>query len=274
MESDFRDKPIPWHAHPATALDYENVPVDLGDPLSGEALVDPIECGVAGSGYYARTDGLNAPYYRRFVSATERIFCRRSVAERLSEANERLLSLGVELFVLNGYRSLAVQRELWDFYIEKGRETLDDPTEANCVVFAGEYCSDPREFDHSDPRTWPTQITGGAVDLTLRICKTGEFLFMGGVFDDPDDVSHTAHFEKISAEHTSRRKELPLSFVEALRNRRLLYWAMREAGFANYPYEWWHYDWGTQFWVSNWDASADGSPRLTSAWYGPTEMPR
>src|SRR6516225_8344020 len=180
MESDFRDRAIPWHEHPPTALEYENVPVDLSDPRSREALVDPIECGVAGSGYYARTDRLNAPYYRRFASASERVFCRRSVAERLSEANELLLPLGVELFVLNGYRSLALQKELWAFYIEKGRESLDDPTQANCVAFAGEYCSDPREFDHLDPRTWPTHITGGAVDLTLRIRKTGELLFMGG----------------------------------------------------------------------------------------------
>jgi hypothetical protein len=139
MDSDFRDRPIPWHERAPTALDYENIPVDLSDPRSREALVDPIESGVAGSGYYARTDGLNAPYYRRFASASERVFYRRSVAERLSEANERLLPLGVELFVLNDYRSLAVQKELWDFYIEKGRETLDDPTEANCVAFAGEY---------------------------------------------------------------------------------------------------------------------------------------
>ena len=150
MESDFADRPIPGHAHPPTALDYKNVPVDWGDRRSSEALVDPIEWGIAAHGYYARTDGLNPPYHRGFASASERVFCRRSVAERLSKANERLLPLGVELFVLNGYRSLELQKELWDFFIQKGRESLDDPTEANCVAFAGEYCSDPREFDHSD----------------------------------------------------------------------------------------------------------------------------
>ena len=119
MESDFRDRPIPGHAHPPTALDYKNVPVDWGDRRSSEALVDPIEWGIAAHGYYARTDGLNAPYHRGFASASERVFCRRSVAERLSKANERLLPLGVELFVLNGYRSLELQKELWDFFIQK-----------------------------------------------------------------------------------------------------------------------------------------------------------
>ncbi|KAG0505300.1 MAG: D-alanyl-D-alanine dipeptidase [Candidatus Udaeobacter sp.] len=62
--------------------------------------------------------------------------------------------------------------------------------------------------------------------------------------------------------------------MEALRNRRLLYWIMREAGFANYPYEWWHFDWGTQFWITNCEVSSDGSARPTSAWYGPAETPR
>lgn len=31
-------------------------------------------------------------------------------------------------------------------------------------------------------------------------------------------------------------------------NRRLLYTVMVEAGFTNYPLEWWHYDYGDQFW--------------------------
>jgi len=272
MDFDLRDRPIPWHVHSPTALDYKNVPVDLSDSRSAEALVDLAEWGIAGRGYYARADGLNAPYYRQFASASERVFCRRSVAERLGRANDRLLPWGVELFVLNAYRSLAVQRELWAFYIEKGRDSLDDPTEANCVAFAGEYCSDPREFDESDSRTWPTHLTGGAVDLTLRIRHTGEPLFMGSVFDDPAEVSHTAYFERLEAEHKSRKSRLPLSYAEALRNRRLLYWAMSEAGFANYPYEWWHFDWGTQFWITNRGTSSDASAQPKSAWYGPARV--
>ena len=274
MESDLRDRPIPWRGHPSTALDYKNVPVDLNDSRSEEALVDVTEWGIARRGYYARTDGLNAPYYRTFVTALEQVLCRRSVAERLRKANERLLPLGVELFVLNGYRSLELQKELWAFYIEKGKESLDNPTEADLVAFAGEYCSDPREFDESDSRTWPTHMTGGAVDLTLRIHQTGELLFMGSVFDDPAEISHTAYFEKLNAEHASKKNSLPLSYTEALRNRRLLFWVMSEAGFANYPYEWWHFDWGTQFWVTNSGTSSDVSARPRCAWYGPAKVVR
>lgn len=274
MESDPRDRPVPWHAHPPTALDYKNVPVDAGDARSNEALVDLNEWGIAGQEYYARTDGFNAPYYRRFTTASEKVFCRRSVAERIDQANKLLSPFRVELFVLSGYRPLVLQKELWTFYIEKARASLHNPTESMCVAFAGEYCSDPRAFDESDSHTWPTHITGGAVDLTLRIRRTGELLFMGGVFDDPSELSHTAYFEKMNAEHARRKVRLPLSYAAALRNRRMLYWAMNEVGFANYPYEWWHFDWGTQFWVTNGGGPSDGSPRPRCAWYGPAEVTR
>jgi D-alanyl-D-alanine dipeptidase len=43
-------------------------------------------------------------------------------------------------------------------------------------------------------------------------------------------------------------------------NRRTLYHAMTNAGFANYLGEWWHYDFGNQRW-----ANATGQ---TSAFYG------
>ena len=40
-----------------------------------------------------------------------------------------------------------------------------------------------------------------------------------------------------------------MSDEEARANRRILYWVMAEAGFANNPTEWWHYSWGDQMWA-------------------------
>lgn len=51
--------------------------------------------------------------------------------------------------------------------------------------------------------------------------------------------------------------------MEAMRNRRLLYWAMQAEGFANFPLEWWHYDFGNQSWVK--DRSND---QTEAAFYG------
>ena len=38
------------------------------------------------------------------------------------------------------------------------------------------------------------------------------------------------------------------SNIMARENRRILYYAMIEAGFTNLPSEWWHYEYGTKFW--------------------------
>jgi D-alanyl-D-alanine dipeptidase len=274
MSFDYREKPIPWRTNPPTSIDYHNVPLDPNDPRRNEELIDLADLGIASSGYYSRSDGLNAPYYQGFAVAQEQVLCRRSVAELLTNVNERLSPLGIELLVLNGYRSLEMQRVLWEFFLAQGRERVASPSESDCIAFAGTYCSDPRNFDKSDSHTWPAHITGGAVDLTLRIRRTGESLFMGGIFDDPAELSHTAYYEKLGDELAARGRQLPLSHREALRNRRLLYWSMKEAGFVNYPYEWWHFDWGTQAWVRNWDTPSDQAEQPLCAWYGPADIDR
>ena len=261
------DRPIPWREGAPTALDYGAIRVDPHHPRAAEPLVDLAALGIAGTSYYARTDGLNAPYGRAFASALPAIWCRRSVAERLGAVNRALAAHGVELYVLNAYRPVALQEELWAFFLAQAKVVLDDPDEAACVAFAGEYCSDPENFDPADSRTWPTHATGGAVDTTLRLRGSGELLYMGGIFDDPSEVSHTAHLER----RLAAGDRLSASELAALRNRRLLYWTMRAADFANYPYEWWHFDWGTQLWVLDCRATTDAAPQ--AAWYGPAEPP-
>src|SRR5690606_33140174 len=93
----------------------------------------------------------------------------------------------------------------------------------------------------------PTHITGGAVDLTIRIKKTGELLYMGGIFDDSSETTVTDFFERKKKKNDS----LTPSEIAAMKNRRLLYWSMLAAGFRNYPQEWWHFDFGNQMWLHN-----------------------
>ena len=84
----------------------------------------------------------------------------------------------------------------------------------------------------------------GAFDLTL-VWEDGEPLFMGGLFDDASAVSHTDRFEG-----PGPAADFSFSAEEARANRRLLFWVMTEAGFVNYPDEWWHYSWGDQMWAA------------------------
>ncbi len=264
--------PIPWRDHSPTALDYKSVPVDAADSRFGEPLVDLADFGIAGEGYYARTDKQNAPYYRSFPSALHNVWCRKSVAERLVDVNATLAPYGLELFVLDGFRPVAVQEELWSFFIEEAKNALDQPSMKACEEFAGTYCSDPRHYDPEDSTKWPVHVTGGAVDTTLRLLESADPVYFGGVFDDPSEVSHTAHFERKLEDAGGAQHALSASDVAALRNRRVLYWAMREAGFANYPYEWWHFDLGTQLWVLDGGFGEAGGSNRT-AWYGPASIP-
>jgi len=267
--SAFRERPIAWQSNPPTSRDYKQVPVDLDLAQSSEPLVDLAEYGIAANSYYARRDGLNAPYFRPLASETNEIFVRQGVAERMDQANRLLASLGIELYALSGYRPLAVQTELWEFFIEKAKASLSDPSEADCAEFASQYCSDPRKFNQDDSRTWPTHLTGGAIDATLRSRESGDLLFMGGLFDDPSEISHTAHFEKLLASFDGDTQKLSESQLEALRNRRLLFWAMNQAGFSNYAFEWWHFDFGTQLWVVDSATQPLSREQPSTAFYGP-----
>ncbi len=241
---DWRHQPIPKAESTETALDYHNVSIDLKGEANRQPLVDVRTFNIAAKSVYRKP---LAPYYKSFGKALDEVYVRKGLAEKLIEVNQRLKLYGVELLVLDGYRPIALQDELWQHFIAKGKELYPTAVDSELVKFAGQFCSDPRGFDPNDYRTWPVHTTGGAVDLTLRTLEDQQELFMGSIFDDADAVSSTRYFE------SSNRKSQ--SDIEARRNRRLLWHAMASEQFANYPYEWWHFDYGTQMWVINGDYS-------------------
>ena len=259
IKIDWRNEPIPLVENSASALDYHEIEIDLGNPASSEPLVDADEYGLATANYYGRNDGLNAPYYRAFEKALAKIWLRKSVALRLRSVNEVLAPYGAELCLLDCYRPVALQKEVWDHFCARAKETLDNPDESEVVNYAGHYCSDPRGFDENNFKTWPVHSTGGDCDLLLRARSNKEHLFFGSIFDDASEISYTDHFERLGPKSSSE--------IEACRNRRLLYWAMTACGFVNYPYEWWHFDLGTQMWVMN-----SGDPER-KAYYGYMKSP-
>ena len=59
---------------------------------------------------------------------------------------------------------------------------------------------------------------------------------MGTSFDSFKETAWSSYFE------------MNKSNIMARENRRILYYAMIEAGFTNLPSEWWHYEYGTKFW--------------------------
>lgn len=246
MINSYKDKPIPKRLERVTTRDFGAIDFDDSSKLSDEALVCAFEAGLAGESQYARTDGFNAPYYASFENSYKSIFLRKTLVDKLLKINEILAKAGLELFLLDGYRSIPLQTDIWNFFIGKAEEILDHPSEKEKEDFAVQFASDPRYFDPNDKTTWPLHSTGGAIDLTLRRLSSHETMYMGCVFDDPAPQSATHFFE-------DKLINDPKNFMEsdraALINRRILYHVMTENGFTNFDFEIWHYDFGTQLWA-------------------------
>lgn len=234
----WRDVPIP-RTPVGTTTDYHSQVVDMKKVLTAPGLDKVSNYGIAGESFYARSDGLNAPYCKPIAGASPEILCRKDVALRLKKVNESLSGYGAELFILDAWRPIECQKALWQYFVEVAKSRNRRGNASAWNEEAAKYCSDPRNFNALNPRTWTVHVTGGAIDLTLRRKGSGESLYMGGVFDDASTLSETAHFERAAANESER---------QAQRNRRLLYHAMAQEGFTNYPAEWWHFDYGDQMW--------------------------
>jgi D-alanyl-D-alanine dipeptidase len=208
-----------------------------------EPLVDLKAHGIAGENYYYAT--CNPPYYRRIEGSVPDLLARASVAARLAQVNARIAPQGLELFIFDAWRPRAVQAYFHDVWMPEQLQKRH-PRLCGDALWreVGRYWSPPT----SDPKAPAPHSTGGAVDLTLR-WKGGEKLWMGSLFDDATAIAHRDHFERDDA-------EMGFSDEEARANRRLLHWLMRDAGFAGYYEEWWHFCYGDQYWAGTTGTSA------------------
>lgn len=218
---------------------YRDHPIALDGLEQSEGCVDIRKFGIAGTNHYNNPD--NPPYFEVIEGSIPELFLRQTVANKLRGANERLAAAGLELWVYDAWRPIAVQNHFHDHWMpeflqrtrpELERETLQTEVER--------YWARGAPGGVVDPASPPPHLTGGAVDLTLRRIG-GDTLFMGSIFDDVTAVSNTDHFESAGG--------MAFSDIEARDNRRLLYWVMREEGFANNPTEWWHFSFGDQMWA-------------------------
>ncbi|MCA8348347.1 M15 family metallopeptidase [Burkholderia cepacia] len=153
---------------------------------------------------------------------------RRSVAERLIAA-AHALPAGLRLYVKEGYRPLALQRQYFTEHLAHLRRTLNPlPDEDTLIALTSHYVAPPEVAAHP---------TGAAVDLTL-ISTDGVELDMGCVLDATDQESSGACYT-----HN------PFISRAAARHRQVLIAALTGAGFTNYPSEWWHWSFGDRYWA-------------------------
>jgi D-alanyl-D-alanine dipeptidase len=160
--------------------------------------------------------------------AVPRGWVREGVAQRLAAVAGGLPD-GRSLVVWDGYRPIETQAALYHAYLEELAMIHEDwPAEA-LEAAASRYVTPPSRALSAPP----PHLTGGAVDLTLGDGE-GRPLDLGTGFD------------AFVPEAAARALEGTPGPVRE--RRRALYWAMHSQGFTAYHEEWWHFDYGDQFW--------------------------
>ncbi|MCY4666060.1 MAG: hypothetical protein OXC00_15500 [Acidimicrobiaceae bacterium] len=140
---------------------------------------------------------------------------------------DEMLPDGFGLIVLDGWRSLAAQQRLLDYY----------GSDASRNGFVA-------RIEPEGAR--PPHTTGGAVDLTLS--WEGVALGLGTDYDSFDETARLEAFEG-GGDGLVRRL------------RRLLAGVMHAAGMICYGSEWWHWSFGDDVW-----ASAAGDVAIYDIW--------
>jgi D-alanyl-D-alanine dipeptidase len=214
------------------------IAITRDNALYGEAVVEARGVGLAGANFYA--SDRNPPYWHRVDGATDKLWLRTGVADRLLAVNARAAEAGLELFLFDAWRPRAVQAYFHDVWMPAELQRRDPALTGDALTEEVErYWAAP-----SDSAVSPApHATAAAVDLTLR-WKNGDALWMGSLFDDVTALANRDRFEHLDAQNFS------FSDHEARANRRLLHWLMVEAGFAGHPDEWWHFSWGDQMWAA------------------------
>lgn len=194
---------------------FANVPIEeCNDPLVG----------LSSFGFI-----LEPAYWAQGLQAEKRMFLRESTAQKLAAVQEQLQPHRFKIW--DGFRTREVQTKLFERFREELVRGHLDWREEEVVSEATKYVN-----KGSDERIIPPHLTGGTIDLTL-VDVSGEELSMGTAFDHFGGLAHALYFEEHDIDPVIRN------------NRRLLREAMTSAGFYAYPFEWWHFEYGTQAWA-------------------------
>lgn len=180
------------------------------------------------------TDIEYVPYYYNLglKHSTNKCYLRKEVLDLLLKAKS-LLPEGYDFKILDGYRSIELQEELYYYYYNKiiKEFNLESLSKKEKELFVNKYVALPKK----DNLYAPAHTTGGAVDLLLTY--NGKDLDFGVKFDEFTNKTKTNYYEENNISE------------EIKNNRRLLYNTMIQVGFTNLPSECWHYDYGNNNWA-------------------------
>ena len=153
-------------------------------------------------------------------------FARRGVAVRLARA-AGLLPAGIVFMVKDAYRPVELQARYFAYWLGEYRTLYPELTDEELYRKTSAFVAPLESAPHP---------TGAAIDLTLATID-GDELDMGSDLDvDP------------AAEGNRTWLNCPDCTAVQQEHREILSDALVQAGFVNYPTEWWHWSWGDKYW--------------------------
>lgn len=183
---------------------------------NGEPLVDFLQLGPE-----LRLDRPRFHYRRETM-------LRQSAAERLVRANDRLLSQGFRLHVVEGWRAPFIQARMYRSTWQRFRERHPEWSDHRMTRVVNQFTAP------MNSRVPPPHTTGGAMDLALYTLD-GTVLDLSSPYERFD-----YHGFPLAA---------PGLTDEVRRNRDTMAEALALEGITNYPSEYWHYSYGDQGWA-------------------------
>lgn len=166
---------------------------------------------------------------------TNYTFLRKTVYEKLKAANAQLPK-GIHFCLYDGYRSLNLQKMIFEKQYESVKLNHSDWSLTDIFNETTKLVSPVINQDGS--KNIPPHSTGAAIDVYL-IDDQGKPLDMG-----------------IHPKDWMNDKDGRLSFTnskiitdEAQTNRQLMSRVLKNAGFVNYPTEYWHWSYGDKYWA-------------------------
>lgn len=160
---------------------------------------------------------------------------RKTVYEKLVHA-QPLLPPGIRFCVYEGYRSLALQKILFDNRFAQVKSHYPNWKEDEVFLETIKMISPVINQDGS--QNIPPHSTGGAVDLYL-IDQYGKPIDMG---IHPQDWMQDldGRLSKTESDAISTQAQLHRKIMSAV---------LLEQGFVNYPTEYWHWSYGDRYWA-------------------------
>jgi zinc D-Ala-D-Ala dipeptidase len=162
-------------------------------------------------------------------------YLRATVYEKLKLAQSMLPS-GIHFCLYEGYRSLKLQKQLFDTRYAKIAAAHPNWSTAELFNETIKMVSPTINFDGSF--NVPPHATGGALDVYL-LDAAGKPLDMG------------IHPKDWLSDETGVLSLTASQFIspEAQKNRALMAKVLTALGFVNYPTEYWHWSYGDKYWA-------------------------